>query len=91
MAAASIAPREAHPGRVHIGESHWSTHPREPRGGPIGDVLASVLQFAGADVHREYYVEDGGTQVKRFGESVAIRYRQLYGEETPVPAGCVSR
>ena len=35
------------------------------RGGPLGDVLSSVLQFAGADVQREYYVEDGGTQVKR--------------------------
>ncbi len=55
------------------------------RGGPLGDVLASVLQFAGAEVQREYYVEDGGTQVKRFGESVAIRYRQLFGEDTPVP------
>ncbi len=55
------------------------------RGGPLGDVLSAVLQFAGADVRREYYVEDGGTQVKRFGESVAIRYRQLFGEDTPVP------
>ncbi len=55
------------------------------RGGPLGDVLSSVLQFAGADVQREYYVEDGGTQVKRFGESVAIRYRQLFGEEVEVP------
>jgi arginyl-tRNA synthetase len=54
------------------------------RGGPLGDVLSSVLQFAGAEVQREYYVEDGGTQVKRFGESVAIRYRQLYGEEIEV-------
>jgi arginyl-tRNA synthetase len=54
------------------------------RGGPLGDVLSSVLQFAGAEVHREYYVEDGGTQVKRFGESVAIRYRQLYGEDIEV-------
>lgn len=55
------------------------------RGGPLGDVLSSVLQFAGADVQREYYVEDGGTQVKRFGESVAIRYRQLFGEDIEVP------
>jgi arginyl-tRNA synthetase len=55
------------------------------RGGPLGDVLSSVLQFAGADVQREYYVEDGGTQVKRFGESVAIRYRQLFGEDIQVP------
>src|SRR5512142_2835075 len=56
------------------------------RGGPLGDVLSSVLAFAGAEVQREYYVEDGGTQVKRFGESVAIRYRQLFGEELELPA-----
>ncbi len=56
------------------------------RGGPLGDVLASVLQFSGADVQREYYVEDGGGQVERFGISVAVRYRQLFGEETPLPA-----
>jgi arginyl-tRNA synthetase len=56
------------------------------RGGPLGDVLASVLQFAGADVTREYYVEDGGGQVDRFGVSVAVRYRQLFGEEIDLPA-----
>jgi len=56
------------------------------RGGPLGDVLSNVLAFAGADVQREYYVEDGGTQVKRFGESVAVRYRQLFGEEIALPA-----
>ena len=56
------------------------------RGGPLGDVLSSVLAFAGAEVTREYYVEDGGTQVKRFGESVAVRYRQLFGEEVELPA-----
>lgn len=56
------------------------------RGGPIGDVLANVFAFCGADVHREYYVEDGGTQLKRFGESIAVRYRQLFGEEIELPA-----
>ncbi|HYK99303.1 MAG TPA: arginine--tRNA ligase [Candidatus Acidoferrales bacterium] len=56
------------------------------RGGPLGDVLANVLAFAGADVQREYYVEDGGGQVKRFGESVAVRYRQLFGEEIELRA-----
>jgi arginyl-tRNA synthetase len=50
------------------------------RGGPLGDVLSSLLAFAGADAKREYYVEDGGTQVKHFGESIAVRYRQLLGE-----------
>ena len=56
------------------------------RGGPLGDVLASVLSFAGADVQREYYVEDQGTQVRRYGESVAVRYRQLFGEDVQLPA-----
>ncbi len=56
------------------------------RGGPLGDVLANILSFADASVQREYYVEDGGTQVKRFGESVAVRYRQLFGEELELPA-----
>jgi len=56
------------------------------RGGPLGDALANVLAFAGASVTREYYVEDVSTQVKRFGVSVAVRYRQLFGEQVELPA-----
>jgi len=56
------------------------------RGGPLGDVLASVLSFAGADVEREFYVEDATMQVNRFGVSLAVRYRQLFGEEVELPA-----
>ena len=56
------------------------------RGGPLGDALANVLAFAGADVTREYYIEDVSTQVKRFGISVAVRYRQLFGEPIELPA-----
>jgi len=56
------------------------------RGGPLGDALANVIGFAGAAVQREYYVEDSSTQVKRFGISVAVRYRQLFGEEIELPA-----
>ncbi len=56
------------------------------RGGPLGDALANVLAFAGANVTREYYIEDVSTQVKRFGISVAVRYRQLFGEEIEMPA-----
>ena len=55
------------------------------RGGPLGDVLSSVLEFAGARVEREYYVEDTGTQFETFGRSIAIRYRQLHGEAIEVP------
>ncbi len=56
------------------------------RGGPLGDVLSNVLAFAGAQVQREYYVEDMTAQVKRFGISLAVRYRQLFGEEVELPA-----
>ena len=56
------------------------------RGGPIGDVLSSVLEFSGATVEREYYVEDTGTQFDTFGRSIAIRYRQLNGDDIEVPA-----
>jgi arginyl-tRNA synthetase len=55
------------------------------RGGPLGDVLSSVLELAGATVEREYYVEDTGTQFDTFGRSIAIRYRQLHGENIEVP------
>ena len=55
------------------------------RGGPLGDVLSAVLEFAGAKVEREYYVEDTGTQFDTFGRSIAIRYRQLHGEDIEIP------
>ena len=55
------------------------------RGGPLGDALSSVLEFAGAAVEREYYVEDTGTQFDTFGRSIAIRYRQLHGENIEIP------
>src|SRR3989442_4791391 len=50
------------------------------RGGPIGDVLASVFAFHGAIVTREYYVNDRGGRVEVLGESVAVRYRELGGD-----------
>src|SRR5256714_4972806 len=56
------------------------------RGGPLGDVLSSVFEFSGATVEREYYVEDTGTQFDTFGRSIAIRYRQLHGEDIEIPA-----
>jgi arginyl-tRNA synthetase len=49
------------------------------RGGPIGDVLANVLAFSGANVQREYYINDAGTQLDVFGRSVAVRYLELGG------------
>jgi arginyl-tRNA synthetase len=50
------------------------------RHGSYGDSLARVLAFRGHDVHREYYVNDYGTQVRLLGESIAARAR---GEDVP--------
>ncbi len=61
-------------------------HVANARGGPIGDVLSSVLAFMGARVTREYYVNDTGGQVDQLGVSVALRYRELFGEHVEIPA-----
>ena len=50
------------------------------RGAAIGDSLARVLELAGNEVEREYYINDHGTQVRLFGESIRARAR---GEEPP--------
>jgi arginyl-tRNA synthetase len=55
------------------------------RGGPIGDVLANVIAFMGADVTREHYINDRNTQVDVLGKSVALRYRELFGEKVTIP------
>ncbi|MBP8952517.1 MAG: arginine--tRNA ligase [Armatimonadetes bacterium] len=65
-------------GPIHIGNA---------RGGPYGDVLASLLDAVGYCVEREYYINDGpdNTQLKLFGASVQARYRTLAGEPTDLP------
>jgi len=55
------------------------------RNAVLGDTLASVLTAAGYEVEREYYVNDAGSQVRKFGESVFARYAQTLGEEVPFP------
>ncbi len=55
------------------------------RNAVLGDGLASVLQAAGYKVEREYYVNDAGSQVRKFGESVFARYAQALGEDVPFP------
>lgn len=62
-------------GPMHIGNA---------RGGAIGDCLSSVLDAAGFQVAREFYVNDAGNQLEKFGMSLDIRYRQLFeGENSP--------
>ena len=81
-------------GKVNIGQNEKvmvefvSANPTGPmhmgnaRGGALGDCLASVLSWAGYDVTREFYVNDAGNQIEKFGKSLEARYIQvLKGEE----------
>ena len=67
-----------------------SMHMGNARGGALGDCLAACLDWAGYDVTREFYINDAGNQIQKFGKSLAIRYLQLFkGEEAcPLPAEC---
>ncbi len=60
-------------------------HMGNARGGVLGDALASVLDRAGYDVWREFYVNDAGNQIEKFANSIDARYRQIIlGEENVV-------
>ena len=65
-------------------------HMGNARGGALGDCLAACLDWAGYDVTREFYINDAGNQIEKFGKSLAIRYLQLYKGEAacPLPAEC---
>ncbi len=63
-------------GPMHIGNA---------RGGALGDGLAAVLDLAGYDVTREFYVNDAGNQIEKFGASLSARYMQIYRPETEFP------
>ncbi len=58
------------------------------RGAVVGDALASLLEYAGHDVVREYYVNDAGSQVDTLARSAHLRYREALGEDIgEIPAG----
>ncbi len=57
------------------------------RGAVVGDALASLLEFAGHKVIREYYVNDAGGQVDVLARSVHLRYREALGETVTIPEG----
>ena len=66
-------------GPMHVGHG---------RGAVFGDALASLLDFAGFDVTREYYINDAGAQVDVLGRSAFLRYREAFGEEVgQIPEG----
>ncbi|WP_288527285.1 arginine--tRNA ligase [uncultured Eubacterium sp.] len=63
-------------GPMHIGNA---------RGGAIGDCLASVLDAAGYDVQREFYINDAGNQIEKFATSLEVRYLQECGKDVELP------
>ena len=52
-------------------------HMGNARGGALGDCLAAVLDYAGYEVSREFYINDAGNQIDKFALSLDIRYKQL--------------
>jgi len=62
-------------------------HVAHGRGAALGDAIASLLEWTGHDVTREFYVNDAGAQVDRLGESIEARWLQLQGQDVPFPEG----
>lgn len=60
-------------------------HMGNARGGALGDGIASVLEHAGYDVTREFYINDAGAQIEKFGKSLEARYMQIYKGEDGFP------
>lgn len=66
-------------GPMHVGHC---------RGAVVGDALANLLQFAGFDVTKEYYINDAGSQIDTLARSILLRYREALGETIgEIPAG----
>ena len=51
----------------------------------IGDTLARILKAVGYEVHKEFYLNDSGRQIRLLGESLWVRYRELFGKKEPLP------
>ena len=63
-------------GDLHVGHA---------RGAAIGDSICRILDFAGYDVTREYYINDAGNQIDHLAESILARYKRLFGLDAEVP------
>lgn len=66
-------------GPMHVGHGRWAA---------LGDAMARVMRHAGYDVSEEFYVNDHGTQMDVFGNSIAVRYLQLLGHDVEMPEEC---
>lgn len=62
-----------------------SLHLGHARGAAVGDALCNLLDFAGYDVTREYYINDAGKQVANLAASIEARYRQALGQSAEMP------
>ncbi len=66
-------------GPMHVGHC---------RGAVVGDTLANLLEFAGYEVTKEYYINDAGSQIDTLARSAFLRYREALGEKIgEIPAG----
>lgn len=65
-------------GPMHLGHGRWAA---------IGDTLARILEATGHTLEREFYINDAGVQMNKFGESIYQRYRELLGHDWQIPEG----
>ena len=65
-------------GPLHVGHG---------RGAAVGDGIARLLEWTGHQVHREFYVNDAGTQIEKLVDSIHARYQQLLGRDAAIPDG----
>ena len=65
-------------GPMHVGHT---------RGAVFGDALASLMEYSGYDVTREYYINDAGSQIDTLARSTLLRYREALGEAIEIPSG----
>ena len=79
---------------VRVNVEYVSANPTGPmhmghcRGAVVGDALAALLEYAGHEVTREYYINDAGSQVETLARSAHLRYRQALGEQgITIPEG----
>lgn len=66
-------------GPMHVGHGRWAA---------LGDAIARVMRHAGYSVDEEFYINDQGNQMNVFGNSVAVRYQQLLGQDVEMPEAC---
>ena len=62
-------------------------HVAHGRGAALGDAIASLLEWTGHKVTREFYVNDAGAQIDKLAESLDVRWRELHGETATIPEG----